>query len=111
MTVIHAHKNINMGQSFMDNYGRNLKKTSWVTAINMITGEEPIVNEYDDHTDIEFTPSQVKFLQNKLTEWEKADPGEVRVNVKPVIVPWAVKKYWPWAVGSIVAGFILGKIT
>jgi len=116
MAVIHAENKfvqnrLRVGESVMDKYGRTLKKTVWITALATITGEDPIVKEYDTYTDIILTDSQVQFLKEKLTKWDQSDPGEVRINVKPVLLPWVVKKYWPWAVGAVVGGFLLGKIT
>ena len=99
-----------LGKGIMDEYGRQVKSTAYKTAIRMVTGEDPIVTEYDTYTDIAFTDYQVQFLKDKLTQWDKSEPGEVRINSKPIILPWVVKKYWPWAIGAVVGGYVLGKI-
>ncbi len=111
MAVVRAEHKFYLGQGgTMDKYGRQIKTTAWKTAIRMVTGEDPIVDEYDEYTDIRFTDYQIQFLKDKLTEWNKADPGEVRIDYKPVILPWVIKKYWPWAAGAVATGFVLGML-
>lgn len=108
MAVIHADKAAMAG--IMDDLSRDTKILVWKTAIKSITGEDPIVKNYTTYSDIEFTPAQVKLLRGKMDDWSAADPGEVRIGFQPVVVPWAVKKYWPVALGAVGLGWVIGKL-
>lgn len=108
MAIIHA-ENTTLGAGFLDQIDQGAKTALWSGAIQAVSGEPPIVTEQDGYTNIDFTPGQIKFFRAKLDNWAAGDPGEVRINYKPVLAPWAIKKYWPWAAGAVALGWFLGK--
>lgn len=36
-------------------------------------------------------------------------PSDVNLDLSPVIIPLAVKKALPWALGAVLAGYLLGR--
>ena len=87
---------------------RNLKTTALGAVIRAYTGENPIVEQHDDYTDIKFTPQQVKILQQTLTDWHQQKPGTVRINTGPVLLPYYLKRYWYYIAGVALAGAVVG---
>lgn len=87
---------------------RNIKRAALVAAIELYTGEKPIVNEYSTYDEIIFTDNQKRLLRDQLTRWNRAEPGDVRVQVAPIMLPWAAKTYGAYLIGVLGAGFLLG---
>jgi hypothetical protein len=79
-------------------------------AIKQITGEEAILDEQADYVRISFTPSQqVKlraFLNNQL---KPKPPGDLRIDVMPVVLPLAIQKAAPFVLAVFAAGVLVGK--
>lgn len=90
---------------------RLAKETAVSLAIRALTGEYPDVVNTDTYTQINFTPGQVAILQGTLDEWSSKEPGDFRINYKPVLVPYYVKKFVPWAVGAALGLFLIGRLS
>jgi len=89
-------------------FGRELKVLALTQGIAALTGEQPIVNEYPEYTQIDFTDNQRAKLTNQLAQWHDKEPGPVRVNVSPVLTPFYIKKYGIFVLGAAAAGFLIG---
>lgn len=63
---------------------------------------------------IELYPDQVETGREIVRDWLSAGPSDIQVDIKPVVVPVVMEKYWPWVIGvpvGIVAlGYLLGRI-
>jgi hypothetical protein len=91
--------------------GRNLKTEGIALLVQYYTGERPIVKYHDDYNEISFTPAQATQLRSIIEKWESAEPGEIRVNVRPVLLPWVIKRYGLIAAGLFAGGALLGYLT
>lgn len=90
--------------------GRILKRESLRGVISAFTGENPIVNEYGDYDEIDFTENQKRILSEQLTKWKNSEPGEVRVKVGGILLPWSAKNYWMYLAGIFGIGLIIGRL-
>lgn len=88
---------------------RILKSQGIAFAIKTATGENPIVSDYPDYSEIAFDPEQVKRLRQKLRASLSAAPGDVRVDLSPVVVPVVLEKVAPLAIAGLLAAYILGR--
>jgi hypothetical protein len=93
---------------------REIKTQAYAAAITALTGKYPEIIRTDETNYIELYPDQVEKAQEYLISMIEAEPSDVQINVKPVIVPVVLKKYWPWLVGIpsgiVLLSFILGRI-
>lgn len=80
-------------------------------ALKRITGQEPSYLYEDSHVRIYFEPDRLKLVQQQLEKMATSGPGDVRVNWSQIVTPYAIKKALPFAIGILVAGYILGKTT
>jgi hypothetical protein len=82
--------------------------------VKWLTGENPIVEYGDDFVNISFSePQKVilqKWVESQLDTSLTAKPGDIRIDFNSILVPVAVKKIAPVAIGSGAIGFILGKL-
>lgn len=79
-------------------------------ALQKITGQEPSYIYNDDHVRVYFEPDRLKSVQKQLAEMATSGPGDVRIDWLPIITPIAIKKAAPYAIGILVAGYLLGKL-
>ena len=89
---------------------RAIKVAAIIYIVEQYTGQSPIVEEFPGYTYIKFTPNQIEKLQQILKNWMDAAPGEIRVDVQPVLLPFFLKRWWYWLGATAVAGFGIGKI-
>jgi len=91
-----------------------LKVVAIGQLVKWLTGENPIVEYGEDFANISFSePQKVilqKWVENQLDTSLTAKPGDVRIDFNSILVPVAVKKIAPVAIGSGAIGFILGKL-
>ena len=87
---------------------RAVKVTAYSFLIKQITGEDPIVTDYANYTQIDFTDSQIIKLQEHLRKLHDGEPTDVRLNVRPIFQPFYLKRYAPWLAGLAGGGFFLG---
>ena len=85
---------------------REFKTTALAAAVQVITGRPPFIERYDTYNNILLDQDQIKKSQDYLTKLIEGEPGEVRIDVRPVIMPVLWRKYWPLVVG-IPGGLIL----
>lgn len=85
------------------------KITGANAIINQITGEKMIVRYFDDHVKMDFTQKQKDMIQEYLRNALRAKPGRVRIGVLPVITPPLLQTYGKFAIGFLLAAFLLGK--
>jgi hypothetical protein len=94
----------------MSNNLRVLKSQGLAFAIKTATGENPTVTEYPDYSELTFDEDQVKRLKTKLRDALKPGaPGDVRVDLAPVVVPVVLEKVAPIAIIGIVGIYLLGR--
>lgn len=89
-----------------DKTTRELKTGAVNLLISHYTGEPAQVDRHADFNEISFTPEQARKLRAQLDNWMNAEAGDLQVNIKPVLLPWILKKYGLWALG-ITGGLIL----
>ena len=103
-----------MNNPRMGQISRTIGTEAIATTLKLFTGERPIVEKYDDYTDIKFTSTQQEKIEGLLTKWHSREPGEIRVDVKSVLLPFYLKKYGLLiggiAAGSLITGFLLSKV-
>lgn len=88
---------------------RVLKSQGLSLAIKAATGETPIISDYTDYSELSFDPEQVKRLRQKLHAALSAAPGDVRIDLAPVIVPVVLKKIAPLAIAGMLGIYLLGR--
>jgi hypothetical protein len=97
--------------------GVSLQDEAKIQAVNVLmrlwSGEPPIVERFEDHVEIDFTPEQRILLQDTLARWHEAEPGPIRINVRSVLLPFYLKKYGPHiavlTAGALLVGSVLLK--
>ena len=94
----------------MFDLSKDSKTEAIAFLVSLFTGSRPIINRTAEYNEIEFTPEQVKLLQDQLKRWHDKEPGAVRVKVGPVLAPFYLKKYSPYLLGGIAAGALLGRL-
>ena len=83
---------------------------AYATAIQLAIGSEPITEEAADHIRIRFTPDQRKRLQAFIESQMKKGPGDVRVEISPVLMPILFKRLLPLSAAAIAALFMIRKV-
>ena len=99
---------VSMGQV---DFSRKVKAEALSFLIRIYSGQAPIITEHADYTQIDFSPEQAKLLRNQLTAWQDMAPGDIRINVKPVIVPYVLKRYGPFIAIGLMGAVLLGRFT
>lgn len=91
-------------------FSREVKTAAISAAVLAYTGKAPIITRFPDYNEISFSPDQAAALQSVLASWHDSAPGEIRINIKPVLVPFYFKKYWPYLAGVLLVGLALGAV-
>ena len=86
-----------------------LKSQGLAFAIKTATGENPIVTDYPEYSELSFDPEQVKRLRAKLRSALSAAPGDVRMDLSPVVIPVVLEKVAPLAIAGLVGAYLLGR--
>ncbi len=95
----------------MSEYLTDRAKVLGITSlIFAYTGEWPKVQNYKDYTEISLTPTQIDMTREVLYNFLSSDPGRIRINIKPVILPVIVKRYWKEAAIGLGTIFVLSKL-
>lgn len=87
----------------------NLQATGIIAAARLITGEQPIVEDFGTYTQITFTPSQQIKLRDQLEKMLSGKPGAVRVDARPIVYPVVIKRLIPLLVIAFALGFIVKR--
>ena len=77
-----------------------------------LLGAEPNYEYSENFVRLYYTKEQLKNVHNRVNEiaTNSSKPGEVRIDLLPIVAPIAIKKVAPYAIGAVVAGYLLGKI-
>ncbi len=90
-----------------------LKGEAIKTLLSLLTGEAPTMQYGEDsngsYVKVTLSSSQNEFLRRYLEAWLDSAPGEIRVNVNPIIAPIIAKKSLPYALGGTALGAIFMK--
>ncbi len=78
-------------------------------GVRKLTGAEPEVELKDDHVRIYFAPDELRIAQEWFKTNMNKEPGEVRMEVGPVVTPYFLKKLVPYAIGALAISFLLGR--
>lgn len=90
---------------------KELKTNGIALLIYSLTKTFPRVIKYSDYNEIVLNEKQIAASRQYLSELINSEPGPVRiVGTAQVILPEIIKKYWPYAAGTLIAGYVLGKI-
>ena len=90
---------------------RELKTTAINALVNYYTNEPATVTRYDGYNEIHFSPAQAKRLRALLDQWMKSEEGDIRINVKPVLLPWIIKRYGIYVISGLGGLLLLGRLT
>lgn len=93
----------------MPSTNRIIKSQGLSLAIKAATGESPSVFDYPEYAELSFNPEQVKRLRQKLRSALSAAPGDVRIDMAPVVVPVVLEKVAPLAIAGLLAAYLLGR--
>jgi len=79
--------------------------------INQILGFTPKIDYGENYAEISFTPDQQKIVQAYIEKQidTKRPPGEIRINLLPILWPLILKKSIPFLAGAAGIGFMIGK--
>lgn len=86
-----------------------IKSQGLAFAIKTATGELPTVSDYSDYSELTFDEDQVKRLRQKLKNALSSAPGDVRVDLGPVITPVVLEKIAPLAIIGLLGAYVLGR--
>lgn len=77
-----------------------------------LLGIEPEYQYFDDYVRLYYTKDNLPKVQDRINQIaiNSSKPGDVRIDFVPIVAPAAIKKVAPYAIGAIVAGYILGKM-
>ena len=93
-----------------------LKAEGIAYGIEKLTGYKPYIRYSTTGTDIYFSDIQIKALRPVVTSLVErprvpGKPGEtINIHAAPIVAPIILKKVWPFALGLVALGFILGKL-
>jgi len=90
--------------------GTRTKAFAYATALRLAIGSEPVMEEAADHIRIRFTPEQKKRLQAFIESQMKKGPGDVRVEIAPVLMPILFKRLLPLSAAAVAALFVIRKV-
>lgn len=88
-----------------------LKAEAMQFALLKMTGIEPDIEYKEDYARIYWTPEKLLQMQNWISNRMEAEPtGDVRIDFKQIMLPVIAKKAWPYGLGAVGAGFVIGKL-
>lgn len=71
---------------------RELRVVGYTALFRQLTGKNPIVTTYPEYTQISFDAAQQKTLQDQIEKMISKEPGDVRVDIGPVVTPIMIKR-------------------
>lgn len=90
--------------------------TEWkASAIALLAehalGVKPTVKDMGTYARIYYTPDQLPVVQEKFNDFVSNDkPSDIKIEWFPVVQNVAFKKAFPYVLGILATGFIIGKI-
>jgi len=88
---------------------RELRVLAWSALFRQLTGSPPIVTSYPEYTQIAFTGDQQGKLQAEIEKIIAREPGDVRVDIMPVITPIMLKRVIVYMAIAGAAGWFAGR--
>lgn len=90
-------------------FGARAKAAAYVAAISLAIGSDPIVEETPGYIRIRFTTEQKKALQEFIEGQLKKGPGDVRVEIGPVLTPIILKRLIPFSLATLAGSWFLRR--
>lgn len=87
------------------------KSKAYGFALEQFFGEKPSYSYETDHVKIYYTPDKLKRVQARIASMASSGPSDVRISWVPMMTPQIMKSALPYAIGLLVVGYGLGKIT
>lgn len=84
------------------------KAKLYQVGLKRLIGVSPDLDIQKDYVRVYYAPDKLIKAQEAYKRLIEAPPGKIRVDIKPVIQPYYVKKLVPLLAGSILAGYLLG---
>jgi hypothetical protein len=96
---------------------KEVKTTAITTAVRAMTGSNPIVDRSNPNVNvIQFTKKQKEALNRYFdkktstkTSSGQVTASNVKIDHKPLWMPWVIKKATPYAIGAVLIGFVAGR--
>lgn len=79
--------------------------------LQKLFGVPPSYEYAPDHVRIYYEPDRLKQVQQRVNAMATSGPGDVRIDWFPMIQPIVLKQALPYAVGAVILGYLLGKMT
>lgn len=98
--------NLRLGLSLKD----EAKLQAIIVATRLFSGDPPIVERFEDHVQVDFTPEQQLLMQDVLKGWHDAEPGPIRLNIRPVLISFYLKRYGALIALLTAGGILLGSV-
>lgn len=73
-------------------------------------GVRPKLNILQDHVRLSWEGANLKTAQNNFSTMLDQPPGEVRIDIAPVLYPALIKKYGVYALGMFLGGIAVSKL-
>ena len=80
-------------------------------ALNLITDENPIIEDHPDYSMIRFTPGQQEKFRAYINNVLTGKPGAIRFDTDPIVNPIILKTAIPYALAILAVGFVLGRLS
>lgn len=97
--------------------GSKLQAQAFAVFIGNVLGEQPILNEYDNYIEIEFTPGNKAVFDKMMNDQlfnsirpgavTSENPPEIQIKFGDLILPWAMK----YVIPAIGLSFFAGRFT
>lgn len=77
-----------------------------------LLGVEPQYDYQVDHVKLYYTGNSLNQVRERINQIAVSSqrPGDVRIDFVPMVAPLVIKKVFPFAIGAIITGYLLGKI-
>lgn len=95
-------------------FEREIKTSAITVMVKNVTGKPAYVNRQDTYNEILLDEDQIRATQDYLMRLMEAEPGDVRIDIKQILIPVVWRKYWPLLIGIpgglIFLGFVFPKM-
>lgn len=80
-------------------------------ALGRVLGQKPEYEVEEDYVRLYWAPDQLPKATKRYKEMVEAEPGELRVDFAPVVMPYYTKKYLIFGLAAVAGAFFLGKMS
>lgn len=84
------------------------KASAFAAALATVAGSSPEVKNQGEYYEVVLTPPQEDALAEFIRRQLNQDPGDVRIDLSGVAMKVIARQYWPWALGLVGVGALLG---